>query len=92
MIKEFRYQTDYNRIMIKRDKSTDQSRSVYDVITAVALLLGELLKSVASLLASSTKTSDASDTSDVAPSGGIFNYRTAELDDGTDPVGWYEED
>lgn len=23
--------------------------------------------------------------------GGVLNYRTEELDDGTDPVGWYED-
>ena len=25
----------------------------------------------------------------IAPSGGVYNYRTEELDDGTDPRGWY---
>ncbi len=24
--------------------------------------------------------------------GGVLNYRTGILDDGTDPYGWYEED
>lgn len=77
---------------MKREKVAKLSRSAYSVIKAVALLLGELLSSIASILASSTKSSDKNDTSDVAPSGGVFNYRTTELDDGTDPVGWYEKD
>ena len=25
----------------------------------------------------------------IGPSGGVYNYRTEELDDGTDPRGWY---
>ena len=25
----------------------------------------------------------------IGPSGGVYNYRTEELDDGTDPHGWY---
>jgi hypothetical protein len=27
-----------------------------------------------------------------ALAGGVLNYRTEELDDGTDPTGWYEDD
>ena len=48
--------------------------------------------SLISLLAVSAKSNSASDKSDVAPSGGVLNYRTGKLDDGTDPVGWYEKD
>jgi len=77
--------------MMKGEKSTDQSRSAYGVITAVALLLGELLRNVASLLASSTKTSDMNKSSDNAAGGGVLNYRTGKVDDGTDAVGWYEK-
>ena len=54
--------------------------------------LGTFVASLIGLLAASAKTSDAKETSDVAPSGGVLNYRTGKLDDGTDPVGWYEKD
>ena len=91
MIKEFRYKTQYNWVTMKREKAADLSRSAYSVITAVALLLGELLRSVASLLASSANTSDMNKSSDNAAGGGVLNYRTGKVDDGTDAVGWYEE-
>jgi hypothetical protein len=77
---------------MKREKTTNLSRSTYSVITAVALLLGELVRSVASFLASCTKTSNENDASNNAAGGGVLNYRTGRVDDGTDPVGWYKED
>ena len=43
-------------------------------------------------LVDSTKTSDSNEATGNAASGGILNYRTGKLDDGTDPVGWYEKD
>ena len=42
------------------------------------------------LLAQSAKTKKFGIESDIAPSGGVLNYRTGNLDDGTDPIGWYE--
>ena len=59
---------------------------------AVFGILIRLLADVISILATSAKTSDPDDASDVAPSGGVFNYRTGKLDDGMDPIGWYEKD
>jgi hypothetical protein len=59
---------------------------------AIAVALTKFAGSLISLLAVSAKTDSASDKSDVAPSGGVLNYRTGKLDDGTDPVGWYEKD
>jgi len=59
---------------------------------AIAGALTKFSGSLISLLAVSAKTNSASDKSDVAPSGGVLNYRTGKLDDGTDPVGWYEKD
>ena len=59
---------------------------------AIAVALAKFSGSLISLLAVSAKTNSASDKSDVAPSGGVLNYRTGKLDDGTDPVGWYEKD
>lgn len=46
------------------------------------------------LLAASagTEPDDESDLSSSALRGGILNYGTGQLDDGTDPAGWYEDD
>jgi len=53
---------------------------------------GRLAVSLFGLLAASAKTSDANDASANAARGGVLNYRTGKLDDGTDPTGWYEKD
>lgn len=44
------------------------------------------------LMAESGDNGDETHESCNAPTGGVLNYRTARLDDGTDPFGWYEED
>jgi hypothetical protein len=44
------------------------------------------------LLAGSARTTPADDELSSAIRGGVFNYRTGKLDDGTDPYGWYEDD
>ncbi len=59
---------------------------------AIFGVLMRLITDVISTLATSARTLDPDEASDVAPSGGVLNYRTGKLDDGTDPVGWYEKD
>lgn len=44
------------------------------------------------MLASNAKTEPANDELSHSVRGGVLNYRTGKLDDGTDPVGWYERD
>ena len=56
------------------------------------VLSGKFLIKAVGLLAQSTKTRKFGKESDIAPSGGALNYRTGKLDNGTDPVGWYEKD
>ena len=61
------------------------------------VIVGALTKFVANVigfLATSADTSDEeeNDISTGAFRGGILNYRTGKLDDGTDPYGWYEKD
>ena len=58
----------------------------------IASAFGALVAGLVTLLAASIKTVDNKIASNIAPSGGVLNYRTGKLDDGTDPVGWYEED
>ena len=43
------------------------------------------------LLGSSADHSDEDFGDRIAPSGGVYNYRTGNLDDGTDAIGWYED-
>ncbi|MES9887436.1 MAG: hypothetical protein ABW140_11540 [Candidatus Sedimenticola sp. 6PFRAG1] len=62
------------------------------LLKVIANALGAFVASLVALLAASAKISDTRDTSDIAPSGGVLNYRTGKLDEGTDPVGWYERD
>ncbi len=51
-----------------------------------------LLTTFLTLATGSTSQSDEDDLSEGAFRGGVLNYRTGKLDDGTDPYGWYEED
>lgn len=50
------------------------------------------VRSGALLLVAGAKTKSAEDELDSSIRGGILNYRTGKLDDGTDPTGWYEKD
>ena len=49
------------------------------------LLVVQLIR----LLAVSANTSSENSKTDNAVKGGVINYRRDELDDGTDPGGWY---
>lgn len=53
--------------------------------------LGYVLRNILVFFAESADTSSDSVTSD-SIRGGILNYRTGKLDDGTDATGWYEND
>jgi len=46
----------------------------------------------ATLLATGARTTPPDDAGRGALNGGVLNYRTSKLDDGTDPYGWYERD
>ena len=59
---------------------------------AIFGILMHLIADILCFLSTSSRTSDPDEASDVAPSGGVFNYRIGKLDDGMDPIGWYEGD
>jgi len=61
------------------------------VVATIGASLSLLLSGVR-LLASSAVTTPAQDEQNCSVRGGVLNYRTGKLDDGTDPVGWYERD
>ena len=92
-LKEFSYQVRYNSVTMKREKTANLFRSAYSVIAAVMVLLGELLRTVLSLLASSAETQEKKeDQFDGAFKVGSYNYWTRQFDDGTDPIGWYSNE
>ena len=82
----------YSVTSIRRTGVVAYFKTIGQIGKVIASTLGGFIASLVGLLAVSTKTSDAKETSDIAPSGGVLNYRTGKLDDGTDPVGWYEKD
>ena len=51
-----------------------------------------LIGSIVGFLAASAQTAPAKEELDSSIRGGVLNYRTSKLDDGTDPHGWYERD
>jgi len=55
-------------------------------------LLGSFLSHAVGVLTSGAESSSKEDNQDDSLVGGVLNYRTGKLDDGTDPVGWYERD
>jgi hypothetical protein len=60
----------------------------HTIAVAVTGLIGHSIR----LLAGSAQPTPADDELNSSIRGGVLNYRTGKLDDGTDPVGWYERD
>ncbi|WP_461484263.1 hypothetical protein [Porticoccus sp.] len=68
-----------------------RTRRVLLAILAVATVIGHFLRDVLGFFAESAETDSDKTTSD-SVRGGVLNYRTGKLDDGTDAAGWYEKD
>ena len=51
-----------------------------------------LIAAFRDLIADADSQTKNDDTLDSSIRGGVLNYRTGKLDDGTDPYGWYEND
>lgn len=62
------------------------------VARTIAVSVTELIGHSIRLLAGSAQPAPADDELNSSIRGGVLNYRTGKLDDGTDPVGWYERD
>ena len=60
-------------------------------IVSILHKAGVSARNFVGLLASSTHNSGEDRSDKIVPSGGVFNYRTGNLDDGTDAIGWYED-
>lgn len=63
-------------------------RTLYRMVGVGLRLIG----SIAGFLGASAETAPAKDELNSSIRGGVLNYRTGKLDDGTDPYGWYERD
>ncbi|MEW8508361.1 MAG: hypothetical protein AB2598_16830 [Candidatus Thiodiazotropha sp.] len=63
-------------------------RAVWALLVAMVRFLARLV----GILAEGTKVPNTNDATNHAVRGGVLNYRTGKLDDGTDPYGWYERD
>jgi hypothetical protein len=59
---------------------------------SAARIAVRFLARITCFLAASARTTPASDVLNSSIRGGVLNYRTGKLDDGTDPYGWYERD
>ena len=82
----------YSVTMIRRIGVVSYLKTTGQVCKVIASSLGAFVASLVAFLATSAKTSDATEATSNAASGGMLNYRTGKLDNGTDPAGMYEKD
>ena len=68
-----------------------RTRRVLLAMFAAVAAIGLFLRDVLGFFAESAET-DSEKTSSDSVRGGVLNYRTGNLDDGTDAAGWYEND
>ncbi len=74
------------------NKALKHSVRILRAIWSMAVALARFMAGLVGLLAESAKVPDTNDATNHAVRGGVLNYRTRKLDDGTDPYGWYERD
>lgn len=67
-------------------------KNLFGVFSEVVRLILSFLVGAVGFLAGSAQADRKEEDAADAAQGGILNYRTGKLDDGTDPVGWYERD
>jgi hypothetical protein len=77
---------------VARNSSNRIVGLVFRTLFQLARAALHFVRSGALLLAAGAKTESAEDELNSSIRGGIINYRTGKLDDGTDPTGWYEKD
>lgn len=74
--------------MVKKDLI----KNFLNFLMVVAASLWALFVEMISLLGKSTEAPDSDESLSNSDRTGALNYRTGQLDDGTDPYGWYEND
>lgn len=80
----------YSIIAIRRIGVIAYFKTIGQAGKVITSTLVTFVASLVGLLASSAKTSDANEATANAARGGVLNYRTGKLDDGTDAGGWYD--
>lgn len=81
----------YSIRAVRRSGIACYLRGLFIVARWSIVAMSKTVIGLVGFLASSAEDSDTQDVADIAPSGGVLNYRTGKLDDGTDPIGWYEK-
>lgn len=76
--------------MTAAKKRSITQRLLLSVFAMFAVII-QLLRNMIGILAESAESTSDEATSN-AVRGGVLNYRTGKLDDGTDAAGWYEKD
>ena len=74
------------------DRTLNQFRRILSTAWILVVTFCRFMASLVGLLAEGAQVPDANDTTNHAARGGVLNYRTGQLDDGTDATGWYEKD
>ena len=67
-------------------------KNAWNFLTVVATTLWALFVEMISLLGEGAETSNHEKSLSNSDRTGALNYRTGQLDDGTDPYGWYDND
>ncbi len=74
------------------NKTLNHFKRILRAAWVLVVAFTRFMASLVGLLAESAKVPDTNDATNHAVRGGVLNYRTGKLDDGTDPYGWYEND
>lgn len=67
-------------------------RKLLTITLSVIGLSVAVLRLLAEVIATASEPRSREDVMNGSLHGGVLNYRTGKLDDGTDPIGWYEPD
>ena len=82
----------YSVLTVRKQGARKYFRQLGKGSVFIFMLIGRFFAKVIGLLARSAKSPDEKNATSSSVRGGILNYRTGKLDDGTDPAGWYEKD
>jgi hypothetical protein len=77
---------------LNRQMCDNVHMNVDSFVRSFAASAASALRDVLEVFVASAETCSSNQRSDNAARGGRLNYRSGELDDGTDPTGWYSND
>lgn len=81
----------YSILVIRRNGAVAYFARLFRRVKWVGATLAGFAGALVGLLAASADTSEVEDTRE-GDLTGVYNFRTRNYDNGTDPYGWYEED